>query len=248
MTTSRDLQPLAAQPAISVASTRAAGVGIVLSSILSIVFVALDPMANGRDPQSILQSMVNNQATHQLIHVVAMLCVLVQLYGYTLLTQRLNPQRPTVRLAYLSFALGSVLMFTATIIDGFVSTDTAAVFLKGSPEAVKFGYWMVQTIEGVVLTDIARVAWVLQSIAAVAWSLALLRQAGVQRVVGSIGLVAGALPAVAVILAGSNMTVTVVVGVLLVQALWNISAGILLLMFDRSRKPADARNTQAAYS
>ncbi|MBV8656971.1 MAG: hypothetical protein JO142_04015 [Burkholderiales bacterium] len=248
MTTSRDLQHTPALPAISVTSTRLAGAGIVISSILSIVFVALDPMASGHDPQAILQSMVNNQAIHQLIHVVAMLCVLVQWYGYTVLSQRLSLQRPTVRMAYLSFALGSVLMFIATIIDGFISTDTAAVFLKGSPEAIKFGYWAVQTIEGVVLTDIARVAWVLQSIAAVAWSFALLRQAGVQRVIGSIGLLAGALPAAAVILAGSNMTVAVVVGILLVQALWNISAGVLLLMFDRAGKPADVRNTQAAYS
>jgi len=38
------------------------------------------------------------------------------------------------------------------------------------------------------------------------------------------------------------------VGILLVQALWNISAGVLLLMFDRAGKPADVRNTQAAYS
>ena len=245
MTTSSDLQPT---PALSVASTRMAGAGIVLSSILSVVFVALDPMAEGHDPQSILQSMVSHQSVHQLIHVVAMLCVLVQLYGYTVLSQRLSLHRPTVRLAYLSFALGSVLMFTATIIDGFISTDTAAVFLKGSPEAIKFGYWMVQTIEGIVLTDIARVAWVLQSIAALAWSLALLRQAGVQRVVGSIGLLAGALPAAAVILAGSNMTVTVVVGVLLIQALWNISAGVLLLLLDRAGKTADVRAAQTAYS
>jgi hypothetical protein len=120
-------------------------------------------------------------------------------------------------------------MLVATIIDGFISTDLAAVFVKGSPEAVRAGYWMVQAVAGVALTDIARIAWVCQSVAAVAWASALLRERGLARKLGVIGLVSGALPAIAVIAAGAGMTATVVVGILLVQAVWHLTAATYLL-------------------
>jgi hypothetical protein len=61
---------------------------------------------------------------------------------------------------------------------------------------------MIQAVAGVALTDIARVAWVCQSVTAVAWSLALLCDAGLARKTGVIGLVTGALPGLAVVVAG----------------------------------------------
>jgi hypothetical protein len=69
----------------------------------------------------------------------------------------------------------------------------------------------------------------LQSFAAVCWSVALLGQGGYARKVGMLGVVAGGLPAVAVIAAGSNMTEMVVVGILLVQGVWNLLAASVLL-------------------
>jgi len=67
-----------------------------------------------------------------------------------------------------AYAAGSMLMLVATTIDGFISTDTAALFVTKSPEGVRVGYWMIQAMAGVALTDIARVAW----------SLAMVRDAG----------------------------------------------------------------------
>ena len=88
---------------------------------------------------------------------------------------------------------------------------------------------MIHVVESIALTDTARVAWVLQSVAAIAWSLALLRDPGTRRVVGCIGLVAGGLPAVIVIAAGAQMDLSVVIGTLLMQAVWNVAAGVLML-------------------
>jgi hypothetical protein len=212
-----------------------AGVVIALSAIASIAAVALDSMAPGTDALSILQGMVRIRASHQLVHIVAMACIGGFMYGYSVLSQRLGLRRPPVLAGLIAFGIGSVLMFIATLIDGFISTDLAALFVTKSPEAVRVGFWMVQAIEGVALTDIARVAWVCQSVAAVAWSIALLGEPGLPRKLGVAGLVIGALPVVAVVAAGSGMTATVVVGILLVQALWNFTAAIYLL------RPAGAR-------
>lgn len=218
---------------------RNAGLIIIMSALASIAAVALDAAAQGRDPQSILQSMVDLRDSHQLVHMVAMACIGGLMFGFTVLSQRLGLRRAPVLAGLIAYSAGSMLMFVATIIDGFISTDTAALFVTKSPEAVRTGYWMIQVIAGVALTDIARVAWVCQSLAAVAWSLALLRDTGLTRKVGMAGVVIGALPGVAIVAAGANMTQTLVVGVLLLQGCWNLGAAACLLVgAGRAHTPA----------
>jgi hypothetical protein len=210
-------------------STSAAGLAILLAAIASISAVAFDRMAAGTDPLSILQSMVQIRAWHQGVHVVAMACIGAFMYGYAVLSRRLGLHRGPVLAALIAYAAGSMLMLVATIIDGFISTDIAALFVTKSPDAVRVGYWLVQAIAGVALTDIARVAWVCQSLAALGWAWAMLGEPGLARKLGMVGLVSGALPALAVVMAGTQMTETVVVGILVVQAVWNLAAGVYLL-------------------
>jgi hypothetical protein len=236
MTTSPEANPNAAT---------AAGLVILLSAIASIAAVALDRMAAGSDPLSILQSMVQIGPWHAGVHVVAMACIGGFMYGYTVLSRRLGFHRAPVLAGLIAYGFGSMLMLVATIIDGFISTDTAALFVAKSPEAVRVGYWMIQAIAGVALTDIARVAWVCQSVAAIGWAWAMLGERGLARKFGMTGLVSGALPAVAVFVAGSHMTETVVVGILLVQAVWNLTAAVYLFSGAKASRqvpqPAPAR-------
>lgn len=224
-------------------TARIAGLVIILSAIASIVAVALDAGAQGSDALSVLQSMVKIRETHQNVHVVAMACLGGLMFGFTVLAQRLGLRRAPVLAGLIAYGAGSMLMLVATIIDGFISTDTAALFATKTPEGVRVGYWMIQTMAGVALTDIARVAWVCQSVAAVAWACALLREGGLARIAGMVGLVSGALPAIAVIAVGQNMTASVVVGILLVQAIWNLTAATYLM---RGAKLAPACARQPA--
>ena len=50
------------------------------------------------------------------------------------------------------------------------------------------------------------------------------------------GLVVGALPAITVFVVGSAMTDMVVVGILMMQAVWNIAAATLLLLIEKQDK------------
>jgi hypothetical protein len=217
------------KPVAASLDTRAAGFAIAVSAIASIVFVALDEGGSGKDALSIMQSMVKAQPMHQLVHVVAMACLGGFMYGYSVFSQRLGLHRTPVLIGLVSYALGTTLMLLGTVIDGFVSTDTAAMFVAGSPAAIEQGFSIINTLSGVLLPDLARIAWVFQSVAAIAWSFALLRERGMPRVVGVIGLLAGALPAGIVFVVGTRMTDTVVVGILLAQAIWNVAAAAVLI-------------------
>ena len=216
----------------------AAGLAILFSAIASIAAVSLDRMASGADPLSILRSMVRIGLWHAGVHVVAMACIGGLMFGFTVFSQRLGLRRAPVLAGLIAYGFGSMLMLIATVIDGFISTDTAALFVDKSAEAVRVGYWMIQAVAGVALTDIARVAWVCQSAAALAWAWALLGERGLARKLGMAGLASGALPAVAVVVAGSHMTETVVVGILLAQAAWNLTAAAYLLSSAKAPQPA----------
>ena len=218
--------------------TRSAGIAILLSAIASILAVALDSMAGGKDALSIMQDMIRLQQSHQAVHAVAMACLAGLMFGYTTFSQALGLQRAPVLIGLITYAMGSMLMLVATVIDGFIGTDIALMFARKSPEAVQAGYWMIQALSGAALIDIAKVAWVLQSVAVVAWAFALLAQRGQGRAVGALGLVVGALPGVTVLVVGSRMTDMVVVGILLLQAVWNIAAATLLLRAGRALSPA----------
>lgn len=214
-------------PAMS--GVRLGGFAILASAVVSIATVALDRGAGGKTTHEILQGLVQIQSWHQNVHVVAMACLCGLMYGYTVLSQRLDLRRAPVLLGLVTYAMGTGLMLVATLLDGFISTGIAADFVNSTPEAEQAARWMIHVVESIALTDIARVAWVLQSAAAIAWSVALLRDPGTRRVVGCIGLVAGGLPAAMVIAAGSTMDLGIVVGTLLLQAVWNIAAGVLML-------------------
>jgi hypothetical protein len=221
------------------AASTAAALIILLSAIASIAAVALDRMASGNDPLSILQSMVQIGPWHAGVHVVAQACIAGFMFGYSVLSRRLGMSRAPVLAGLIAYGFGSMLMLVATTIDGFIGPDLAALFATKSAEGVKVGYWLVQAIAGVALTDIARVAWVFQSLAALAWAWALLGEGGLARRLGMAGLVSGGLPALAVFAAGAHMTEPVVVGILLAQAAWNLTAAAYLF--------SGAKTPQAAY-
>lgn len=226
---------------------RTAGIVLLVCAILPTVAVSLDPMASGHGPLAVMQSMVANRQVHQYVHVVAMSCVAGLLYAYTVLSQQLGLRRTPVLIGLICYGLGAMLMLIATVIDGFISTDMAAMFVGKSTEGIQIGYWLVQVVENIVLTDIARISWVLESVAVVGWSVALLADGGFRRKIGALGMVAGLLPAAAVIVAGAQMDTTVVVGVLLLQAIWNIAAAVLMLRSKAGQNAAAAPRVASAY-
>ena len=242
MNTRYENQPSASAANADTRARRTAGIAIAVSAITSTVFVALDQSARGRDALSILQSMVAIQPMHQFVHVVAITCLTGLMFGYTVLSRSLGLHRTPVLLALISYAAGTGLMLLAAVIDGFVSTDTAVMFVGAKPEVLQTGYWIINTLSGVMLPDLARVAWVFQSVAALAWSWALLQESGLSRRIGVVGLLAGGLPAVIVSVVGTAMTDTVVVGILLAQGVWNLAAALWLLL---KRDSTEARVSNA---
>ena len=82
---------------------------------------------------------------------------------------------------------------------------------------------------GVLNQAFANVGAVAMSAAIVLWSLDLLRGPHAVRWVGMLGLAVGVLPTVALVLGMLHLDVPGMLVVVLLQSLWNIAVGILLV-------------------
>ena len=213
-------------------STRAAGIAIVAATLVSTVAVAMDPNGGGSNALQVLQGIVNLQVTHEVVHAIAIASVCGYAFGYATLARRLGLHRAPV-LAGLSFyMLGCVAMIGATILDGFVTPHIAIDAVTGSPEKVKFAYDLVYYI-GTVLNDLAKLGWILQAVATMAWSYVLIRD-GFSRATGVIGIASSSLVIALIAVSQTNMTMTSLLSVLLAQLIWNLAAGTMLMRQPRA--------------
>ena len=207
--------------------TRAAGVLMLAAAVLSIVFVALDPVVDAATSRGILEGIVANTAMHRLVHAVELACVLSLAFGFTSLAARTGLRRPAVLGACIAYIVGCLAMVGAAITDGFITGDVANYYLQAG-HSVDTGREMIHLCY-VVIQDLAAASWFFQSVGVLAMALALLRERGVQRIVGVLGLATGALVPIAIVATWPTMDTAVVVGILLAQLLWNAAVATLLL-------------------
>ena len=162
------------------------------------------------------------------MHGVAIASVCAYGFGYATLARRLGLQRPEVLAGLLVYLLGCVAMIGATILDGFVTPHIAADAIAAAPQRIAFAYNLVHFI-GIVLNDLAKLGWVLQAVATLAWSVTLLHKPGLPRTVGVTGMLSSAL--VVALIAGSatDMTMTSLLSVLFAQLTWNLAAAAYLM-------------------
>jgi len=216
------------------ADTRAAGLLMLLATVASIAFVALDPVVSADTSRAILQAVVDNGPVHRVVHAAELACVLCLAFGFTSLAVRMGPRRPAVLGACIAYVAGCLAMVGAAVTDGFVTGDVARYYLQAGHivdtcrEMIHMCYVVVQ--------DLAAASWFFQSIGVLAMALALLRGHGTERLVGMLGVATGAIPPVAILAAWPTMDTATIVGILCAQAVWNAAAGSLLL-----RRPAPGR-------
>ena len=214
--------------------TRVAGLLMLASAIVSIVFVALDPEVTATTSRAILEAMVTNGTTHRIVHAVELACVLGLAFGFASLAARIGTQRSAVRAGLIAYLVGCLAMVIAAVTDGFITGDVAAYYLQAG-HSVDTGREMIHLCYTVV-QDFAAASWSFQSVGVLTMAFALLRERGPQRIVGILGLATGAVPPIAILATWPAMDGGVVIGILSAQLVWNVAASVLLMRRPGSRE------------
>ena len=207
-------------------SDRLAATGMAIAAVLSIVFVALDPEVRVSGARAALEAIAANALVHQGVHVAESLFVLMLAHGVVSLGTRLGLSRPMVRFGLLAYVAGAVAMLVAATFDGFVTPAVAAAWLRPNHDA-QAGLEAIR-LAGVAVQSFATMSWGLEAVGALALSAALFADGGARRRLGALGLVAAVAPIVTLAASGSVMDTMVVVGILLTQAVWNLTCAVAL--------------------
>ena len=223
---------------------RAAGFAIAAATVLSTIFVALDRSGGGTTPAQILSGIAALATLKAVVHGVAIASVCAYGFGHASLARRLGLQRAPVLAGLVGYMFGCVAMVGATLVDGFVIPHVAVDALA-RPDRIGFAYDLAHYL-GLVVNDLAKLGWILQALGALAWSLALLRTAGLARGVGAVGVVSGVLVCALVATSATSMSMTALLGVLLAQLLWNVAAALLLISKPTMAQAPVASSTAAA--
>jgi hypothetical protein len=210
------------------AAARAAGALLIGGSILEIATMAHHPSVHAHDLAAVLVQLRALSAASAWVHGVLIALMLTVFFALTEFAWQRGITRPAIRAGLIAYAAGVVAMMGAALVDGFV-TPRLAIMAAGLGAADLS--ITAQLLHLCILFNqaLAHLGAIAMSVAIIAWSLDLLRRAGLERALGVAGMAIG-LGCVAALIAGVlQLDVHGMMLVLVLQAAWTIGLGVLLI-------------------
>jgi hypothetical protein len=133
-----------------------------------------------------------------------------------------------VRAGLIAYIVGVLAMIGAAMMSGFVITQIASLTPHATdPDRRISGHLLI--LCSVLNQTFASLGVLLMSVGIVFWSLDLLRGPRLARLVAMFGLLVGLLPAATLALGALHLSVPGMTQVVLLQSVWNIGIGLLLI-------------------
>jgi hypothetical protein len=209
-------------------SARAAGALLIGGSILEIAVMAHHPSVHAHDVATVLVQLRALSAVSAWVHGVLIALMLTVFFALTEFAWQRGITRPAIRAGLIAYAAGVVAMMGAALVDGFVTPRLA---ILGAGLGAADLSIMAQLLHLCMLFNqaLARLGAVAMSAAIIAWSLDLLLRAGLERALGVFGVAIGLGSAGALILGALQLDVHGMMLVLVLEVIWTIGVGVLLL-------------------
>ncbi len=182
----------------------------------------------------LLAEATRTAAASEFVHAGMLVAMAALLFGFLGLAQQLGPQRASVRLGVLAYAIGAIASGGAAVLNGFAFPEMAGHFadrtaseMEVAATVLTYGHFVSHTLAGIGL-----LAW---SAALIAWSAAIVGSGGAWKWIAIFGFVIGAGPAAMFL--GGHLRLDVHGFGLFVfgQALWSLAVGIALAL---AKEPA----------
>jgi hypothetical protein len=209
-------------------SARAAAWVLIAGPLLEVAAMAHHPSVHAHEAADVVAQLRALSDLAALVHGVLIALMAAILLALLEFSVRRNLSRPLVRSGLLAYGLGVIAMTGAALVGGFVAPAVAhvnpgvtAADLQQTVAFLSFAMLVNQAL--------APCGAILMSVGIVAWSLDLRRGPLPQRLLGYFGIVSGLGAALA--LAGGLLRLNVhgMTLVTVLQGLWTVGAGLLLL-------------------
>jgi hypothetical protein len=212
-----------------------AGIALVLSAILSLIAILHHPtLATVQGAEEAARAIHSLAAMDKLVHGALMAIFSVQAIGFYYFSARLGFDRPAILAGFMAYALGTIILFIPTTLDGFVTPDLNDACMA-SPNCGTLPSGVIGLI-AIAIQDFTMISLVATSSATLSWSTALVRFPGwMNRAAGCIGFACGVAPLAvfgffSVYLRPDNLA-----AIVLAPLIWTLTAGAL--MFHQQTRP-----------
>jgi hypothetical protein len=216
-----------AQPICTTRSV-AAGAVLLAATLLEVLAMAHHPSVHTPDVATAIERIARLATLDGWVHGVVLSAMLAIAYGLFEFTLRRGALRPWMRAGSLAYGAGVIIMMGAGLVSGFIlpgliasTPHVSATDLAGCAQMLILCRELNQSC--------ANAATVAISAGIVFWSIDLLRERGLLRALGLLGLLAGLLPAAALISGSLRLDVHGMSEVVWLQALWNGAIAIALI-------------------
>jgi hypothetical protein len=206
-------------------AARAAGASLALASVLIVAFMAFHPRAHFHGRDDFVGAVADIALVNGVVHGALVALFAVLFYGYSVFADCLGSSRPWVRLGTITFVFGAMPIVAAAITSGFVVPEYVARY-AGKPAGDVEVMQHVVRLAFTAVVVATRIGVVGMSLAIVFWAIAVF---GSRRTMGTVGLLAGGIPVVALAAGHLPMDMHGMMTFVLAQATWGLLVGVAMM-------------------
>ena len=220
-------------------ATRSAGIILFVVTLLAVAFMAHHPtVGHAPDLGHAIERVGALSHASAIVHGALIATMLVTAYCLSMFVALRGADRPLVRSGAIAYAAGVVLMIGAALVSGFVVTDVATLMPHDTATDQQVTRQLL-ILCGILNQACANGAAVALSAGILLWSIELLRprHGGDRRmelVAGALGLVAGAVPVVALPAGAIHLDVHGMMLVVLLWSAWQLAVAGWMIRAGRS--------------
>lgn len=215
---------------------RRAALGIACTTGLALYALShhpvLDPASSVR---ASLEQLVSLQLMDGIVHGVLIVMLAILAGGFAVFSRLLGWRAPVI-VAMAAYGLGCCLVLGAMLLDGFAVPQLARQFVAASQGEVEVAYVVLRVI-GTIIQVLTKAGLLSMCVASLAWSYAL---ASAPRWPWSywcaaLGVAAGLLPGLFILLADMRLTPVSLMAIFGVHSVWNVAVAAMLVASNRDR-------------
>lgn len=207
---------------------RSAGIAILVGAALLLAVIATHPIPHTHAEGGIVEGIRRAAHASRVVHAVAIAGSCVLLVGFWGLASVLDLRHTINRAGFVAYALGTLAMIGAAIVNGFVVVSMAE-WPGATESAVLERIHPLLALCRVVNQTCTQVGVVAISAAVLLWSISLLHRNGASRVTGTMGLLAGVIPAAAMLHGTITMNLHGLAVFVLPLAAWSAACAVRLI-------------------
>lgn len=197
------------------------GWALIVTTLLTVIFVAHHPMADMHDRAQGLHNIAAIADPQRWVHGGLMGLMVLYTVCFSGFAWRLGVGQPLVMAGWLSYVLGCGVMLLAALTDGFLVSDVAGSGLTGAYDLIGFCFILIQ--------GFSKLGFVLIAAAIVLWGHALMHHTGGARWVGLLAMATGGFSAAFILTSTHGLNVMTLFWYMVAQTVWNMTVAIWMI-------------------